>query len=50
MSRNVNLSAGFHKVELKYFDVLGGAVLKFTWATPGGSEGPVPGTLFQYKP
>jgi len=50
MSRTVNLSAGYHKFELKYFDTMGGAVLHFTWAPPGSGEVPVPGLNFVYTP
>jgi uncharacterized protein (TIGR03663 family) len=49
LSRNVNLSAGKHKFELKYFDVLGGAVLHLTWAPPGSTEVAIPATAFFHK-
>ena len=50
MSRSVNLSAGYHKIELKYFDTLGEAVLHFTMAPPGGCELPVPASVFVHQP
>ena len=50
LSRAVNLSAGYHKFEMKYYDVLGGAVLHFTWAPPGSAEVPVPAINFVYQP
>lgn len=49
MSRSVNLSAGYHRIEVKYYDAGGGAELHFTWAPPGTPEVAVPATVLFHK-
>ncbi len=35
LSANVNLSAGIHTVEVRYFEIAGSAILDLDWAGPG---------------
>ncbi len=42
LSRTVTMSAGYHQIELRYYDALGGSVLKFAWTKPGGKQEIVP--------
>lgn len=42
VSALTELSEGFHKIEVKYFDAGGDAVLKLYWAPPGQPEALVP--------
>jgi hypothetical protein len=39
---NKKLSAGFHKIEVKYTQVQQLAKIELKWAIPGGARGPVP--------
>ncbi len=51
-SRNVNISAGYHKFELQYNDVGGFAELNLLWREPSAAglkqERPIPETLFSH--
>lgn len=42
LSRDANLSAGYHQIELKYYDAMGGSMLRFYWTPPNGREQIVP--------
>jgi hypothetical protein len=44
----VNLFAGYHKIEIKYFDIGGGAILKLYWTPPNSEESIIPKNVFFY--
>jgi hypothetical protein len=44
----VQISEGFHKLRIKYFDVGGEALLKLYWTPPGQTEEAVPTSSFAH--
>jgi uncharacterized protein (TIGR03663 family) len=50
LTRQVELSAGYHRVEIRYYDVVGEAILKLTWAPPRAGETQVPAEVFFHQP
>lgn len=46
LERELRLSAGFHRIEVKHFDAGGEAVLRLKWTRPGGSETAIPANAF----
>lgn len=49
MSRRVNLKKGLHKIKVRYFDAFDKAILRLTWAPPGGTEGPIPAEVLVHS-
>lgn len=50
LSRDANLSAGYHRIELRYYDAVGGAKLRFSWTLPGGKQETVPSSVVFHQP
>ncbi len=49
-SGEIPLEAGYHRIQIKYFDVGGGAVLKVFWTPPGEKEAPIPPARLFHQP
>jgi len=49
LARTVHLSSGFHQLEVRYFDVGGGSVMKFRWVPPDQTEEIVPKRVLFYS-
>ncbi len=42
---SINLAAGYHDFELRYFQEKGSGTLELLWMPPGGAQGPIPPTV-----
>nr|HPJ72278.1 PA14 domain-containing protein [bacterium] len=42
VSGEIELTAGYHRFRVKYFDSAWGAWMKLVWTPPGGAEAPIP--------
>ncbi len=42
VSGYIQLTKGYHKIRIKYFDSAWGAIMKVRWIPPGSKEEPIP--------
>jgi uncharacterized protein (TIGR03663 family) len=50
IAKDVYLASGYHKIQVRYFDIMGGAIMRLYWLLPGqANENPITGEYLYHQ-